>query len=100
VLKGVPFRNAHEKVGRIVRYCLDSKKPLTSLTLEEWQTHIPEVGEDLLPLLSPRRSVERRNTLGGTSPDQVKKQIEDISLRLMMFDREAQEFRDRIPEGY
>ena len=53
VFQGVPFRNAHEKVGRIVRYCLDSKRPLTSLTLEEWQSHIPEVREDLLPLLSP-----------------------------------------------
>ena len=100
VLQGVPFRNAHEKVGRIVRYCLDSKKPLTSLTLEEWQSHIPEVGEDLIPLLSPRRSMERRNTLGGTSPDQVKRQIEDLSLRLMMFDREANDFRERLPEGY
>ncbi|NLV81788.1 MAG: argininosuccinate lyase, partial [Synergistaceae bacterium] len=38
VLQGVPFRNAHEKVGHIVRYCLENKKPLTSLTLDEWQS--------------------------------------------------------------
>ncbi len=100
VLQGVPFRNAHEKVGRIVRYCIDNDKPLTSLTLQEWQDNIPEVKGDLIPLLSPKRSMERRDTLGGTSPAQVKMQIENISLRLMMFDKEAKEFRDRIPEGY
>ncbi len=100
VLQGVPFRKAHEKVGRIVRYCLDNKKPLTSLDLNEWQSQIPEVKEDLLPLLSPRKSMERRNTLGGTSPEQVKKQIEDLSLKLLMFEREANVFKERIPEGY
>ncbi|MGD9666530.1 MAG: argininosuccinate lyase [Synergistaceae bacterium] len=100
VLQGVPFRNAHEKVGRIVRYCIDNDRPLTSLTLQEWQDNIPEVNSDLIPLLSPKRSMERRNTLGGTSPAQVRMQKENISLRLMMFDKEAKEFKERIPEGY
>lgn len=100
VLQGVPFRNAHEKVGRIVRYCIDNDKPLTSLTLDEWQDNIPEVKGDLIPLLSPRRSMERRNTLGGTSPSQVRMQIENTSVRLKMFDKEAKEFRKSIPEGY
>lgn len=100
VLQGVPFRNAHEKVGRIVRYCLDNDKPLTSLTLAEWQENIPEVKNDLIPLLSPRRSMERRETLGGTSPSQVRMQIENISVRLVMFDKEAKEFREKIPDGY
>ena len=99
-LQGVPFRNAHEKVGRIVRYCIDNDKPLTSLTLDEWQENIPEVKGDLIPLLSPRRSMERRNTLGGTSPSQVRLQIENVSVKLMMFDKEAKGFRKRIPEGY
>ena len=100
VLQGVPFRNAHEKVGRIVRYCIDNDKPLTSLTLDEWQENIPEVNDDLIPLLSPRRSMERRNTLGGTSPSQVRLQVENVSVKLVMFDKEAKEFRKRIPEGY
>ena len=87
-------------MGRIVRYCIDNDKPLTSLTLQEWQESIPEVKGDLIPLLSPKRSMERRNTLGGTSPSQVRAQIENTSVRLMMFDKEAKEFRERIPEGY
>ncbi|MDD4160233.1 MAG: argininosuccinate lyase [Synergistaceae bacterium] len=100
VLQGVPFRNAHEKVGRIVRYCIDNNKPLTSLTLDEWQENIPEVKGDLIPLLSPRKSMERRNTLGGTSPSQVRMQIENVSVKLMMFNKEAKGFKERIPDGY
>ncbi len=100
VLQGLPFRNAHEKVGHIVRYCVENKKSLTSLTIEEWQTHIPEVKPDLLPLLSPRKSMERRNTLGGTAPSQVRIQIEDANIKLALFDEEASEFRESIPDGY
>ncbi|NLX85146.1 MAG: argininosuccinate lyase [Synergistaceae bacterium] len=98
VLQGVPFRNAHEKVGRIVKYCIENKKPLTSLSLEEWQNIIPEVKGDLLPLLSPRKSMERRNTLGGTSPEQVRAQIRNLSVRLIMFDQEAKGFMENMPE--
>lgn len=100
VLQGVPFRNAHEKVGHIVRYCIETKKPLTSLTIQEWQSKIPEVKEDLLPLLTPRRSMERRDTVGGTAPKQVRIQIEDAKVRLAIFDREAKEIKERLPEGY
>lgn len=100
VLQGVPFRNAHEKVGKIVRYCLENGKKLTSLTLDEWQSHIPEVKDDLIPLLSPKISVERRNTQGGTSPEQVRTQIRNVAMQLALFDREAEEFRRKIPEGY
>ena len=100
VLQGVPFRNAHEKVGRIVRFCVENKRPLTSLTLSEWREHIPEVNEDLLPLLSPRRSMERRDTLGGTSPNQVRRQIEDANVKLALYDEEANGFAEDIPEGY
>lgn len=100
VLQGVPFRTAHEKVGQIVRYCLDNEKPLTSLTLNEWQSKIPEVKEDLLSLLSPRKSMERRNTFGGTAPVQVRRQIEDAKIKLLLYNAEAKEFKKRIPDGY
>ena len=72
---GVPFRDAHEKVGRTVGWCQEKNRDLDTLTLEEWQTLIPEVKEDLLSLLTPLKAVEARNTEGGTSFDQVKKQI-------------------------
>ena len=100
VLCGVPFRNAHEKVGHVVRYCVDNNKPLTSLTLEEWQKYIPEVRPDLLPLLSPRKSMERRCTIGGTAPSQVRIQIEDARVKLAIFNTEAEGLKECIPEGY
>lgn len=100
VQKGVPFRNAHEKVGRVVRFCIDNNKPLTSLTLFEWQQNIPETEDDLLPLLCARRSVERRDTYGGTSPNQVRNQIENASLTLSQFFDKAAEFKENIPKDY
>ncbi|MCE5201507.1 MAG: argininosuccinate lyase [Synergistaceae bacterium] len=100
VLQGVPFRNAHEKVGHMVRYCVENKKPLTSLALDEWQMLIPEVKEDLLPLLSPRRSIERRDTIGGTAPTQVRTQIKDAIIKLALYEQEAKALKENIPEGY
>jgi argininosuccinate lyase len=49
VVRGVPFRLAHEKVGKLVHWCLESRRDLPSLSLAEWQSLIPEVEEDLLP---------------------------------------------------
>lgn len=100
VLRGVPFRSAHEKVGHVVRYCVENNKPLTALTIEEWQKYIPEVAPDLLPLLSPRKSMERRSTLGGTAPSQVRRQIEDARVKLILFNGEAEGLKESIPGGY
>jgi argininosuccinate lyase len=75
VKAGVPFREAHEKVGCTVGWCQEKNRDLDTLTLEEWQALIPEVGEDLPSLLTPAKAVEARNTEGGTGFDQVKKQI-------------------------
>ncbi len=77
VLKGVPFRQAHEKTGRLVKECLARKKSLQELTPEEWKELLPEVGDDLLPLLTLRSAVERRKTEGGTAFSRVTEQIRD-----------------------
>lgn len=100
VLKGTPFRNAHEKVGHIVRYCLENGKPLQSLTLEEFRAEMPEAGPDLLPLLSPEKAVERRNTAGGTAPGQVRAQIADASAALDKYRGLAKGYLDSLPDGY
>jgi argininosuccinate lyase len=78
VQKGIPFRRAHERVGRTVRYCVEGAIPLHRLTLPQWRELIPEVEEDLLPLLDPRVSVERRRTYGGTAFEEVLRQIGTI----------------------
>ena len=68
------------------------------LTLAEWQAVIPEVGEDLLPLLSPRRSMERRNTYGGAAPEQVRGQISRAKEKLAGFEREMKEYKEALPD--
>ena len=54
-----------------MRYCIERGSRLEDLTLEEWREQIPEVGADILELLSPEASVRRRNTYGGTGFEQV-----------------------------
>ncbi|MDR2528949.1 MAG: argininosuccinate lyase [Synergistaceae bacterium] len=83
VVKGVPFRDAHWKVGRLVKHCLENNKPLTELTLAEWQEHIPETQADILDILSLDESVARRKTYGGTAFEQVAFQIEEGKERLL-----------------
>jgi argininosuccinate lyase len=76
VTKGVPFRKAHEIVGQLVRHCIEEKKGLEDLTLDEMSPYSPFIGQDAMRSLGMRYSVERRASYGGTAPDQVEKQIE------------------------
>ena len=75
VMKGVPFREAHLKVGKLTGWCIENKISFAELTFEQWREHISEADEDILKSLSPRESVNRRNTYGGTGFKQVEKQI-------------------------
>ena len=82
VMKGVPFREAHMKVGRLVGWCISEGLRFEDLTIEQWKKHIPETDSAMLEILSPRESVRRRNTYGGTSFEQVKKQIDEAKSRI------------------
>lgn len=73
--KNIPFRKAHEIVGKLVQHCLKHNKTLEDLTLKEYQQHHKAFEKDLLPRLSLKKSVNDRNTYGGTAIKQVKKQI-------------------------
>ena len=82
VLKGVPFRDAHWKVGKLVKHCIDEGIRMEDLTLEAWRKHIPEAEADLLERLSLEASVGRRNTYGGTGFEQVALRIAEGNERL------------------
>jgi argininosuccinate lyase len=82
VVKGVPFRDAHWKVGKLVRYCVDNGKPLTALSSAEWREWMPEAGADVMDILSLNKSVARRQTYGGTAFAQVAHQIGEGRKRL------------------
>ena len=82
VVKGVPFRDAHWKVGKLVKYCINKGIRLEDLTIKEWQEHIPEADADVTKLLTLEASVGRRNTYGGTGFSQVSFQIKEGRVRL------------------
>ena len=73
--KGVPFRQAHGIVGRIVLHCVKSKKRLPELSLEEFQRFAPEFDRAIFRALDPETIVRRRDQVGGTAPRQVKAAI-------------------------
>lgn len=73
--KGIPFREAHEIVGKLVLHCIENNCYLLDLSLEELQQACPEIEEDVFTILSPREAVRRRNSYGGTGFDQVRIQL-------------------------
>ncbi|MGG1676364.1 argininosuccinate lyase [Neobacillus sp. NRS-1170] len=75
VRKGLPFRDAHEVIGKIVLYAIQSNKFLLDLSFDEYQKFSPLFGEDIYEVLAPEHVVAVRNSFGGTSPEQVKAQI-------------------------
>ena len=75
VEKQVPFRRAHEVVGAVVQWCVAEGRELHQLTLEEWRRFSPAFEADLLPRLTPEAAVARRTSYGGTSPENVERQL-------------------------
>jgi argininosuccinate lyase len=75
VRKGLPFRDAHEVIGKIVLYAIQSNKFLLDLSFEEYQDFSPLFEEDIYVVLAPEHVVGVRNSFGGTAPEQVEKQI-------------------------
>jgi argininosuccinate lyase len=77
VAKGVAFRDAHEIVGRAVRLAIDEDKELPQLSIEQYQSISDVIAEDVYPVLQTRGSAESKQVTGGTSPKQVRKQIQE-----------------------
>jgi argininosuccinate lyase len=80
--KGIPFREAHEIVGKLVLYCIQKNCYLLDLSLEEFQDACGEIDEDVFTVLSPCEAVKRRNSYGGTGFEQVRKQLEKAKNRI------------------
>ncbi len=80
--QGVPFRQAHEQVGKIVRACMDRKIGLEDLTPELLKKIAPKVPKEALKVLDPRASVNSRESEGGTGPKAVAKQLRQAAALL------------------
>lgn len=74
--KGLPFREAHEIVGKLVLDCTKKGIYLQDVTLADYQAITPLIQEDIYVTLQSKTAVERRNSLGGTGFAQVCWQIE------------------------
>jgi argininosuccinate lyase len=75
VRQNIPFRDAHEIVGKVVKYCEERKCELEDLALAEWQGLDARFGEGVLDCVRVENSVAARNSFGGTSPTQVRAQL-------------------------
>jgi len=76
VRRGIPFADAHEQVGKLVRHCVAEGKTFQDLSAEEAEQFVAGWDSDLHDVAtSVERSVDRRNVTGGTAPKQVARQI-------------------------
>ena len=73
---GVPFRDAHSIVGRLVLMCIDKNISLDELPLDEYRTVSPVFEEDIYEAISMKTCVERRNTTGAPGPKAMAEEIE------------------------
>jgi argininosuccinate lyase len=76
--KGLPFRQAHEVVGRIVRHCLDQQQNLDDLSLDELRTFSPLFDSDVYETIALEASVDRRQVRGGPARALVSERIKAI----------------------
>ncbi len=82
VRKAVPFRDAHEAVGRAVRSAMETGRDLSEMTLDELRAFSPAIESDVFGVLTLEGSVAARNHPGGTAPAQVRAAIARARERL------------------
>ncbi len=75
VKNGVPFRDAHGIIGRLVLYCIDNNKAIDELSIDEFKEISPVFNEDIYDAISLETCVGKRNTIGAPGPDAMKQVI-------------------------
>ena len=73
--KGVPFRDAHGIIGRIVLHCIDKECGISDLSLKELKGFAKEFDEDIYDAISLKTCVEKRLTTGAPGPKVMEKSI-------------------------
>lgn len=82
VTKDVPFRTAHEIVGKLVLWCIQNNKYLLDVPLSKYQEAHPLIEDDIFTFLTPANCVSRRISYGSTGQEAVKQQIKQIKAQL------------------
>lgn len=80
--RGVPFREAYNLVGQVVKTSLAQGKLLKDLTLDEWKALHPAFDSDIYEAITPRQVVAARNSYGGTGFAQVRQALQDARSRI------------------
>ena len=83
VRKGVPFREAHSIVGRLVRECSEQGKDLSTLTVGDLRSSSLHFGRDALNVLTPEGAINRKNQIGGTARKQVERRLKELEKQLL-----------------
>ena len=74
--RGVPFRDAHSIIGKLVLYCIDKNCSIDDMSIEELKEISPVFEEDIYEAISLKTCVEKRLTVGAPGPDAMRKVIE------------------------
>ncbi|HLY61147.1 MAG TPA: argininosuccinate lyase [Terriglobia bacterium] len=86
--RGIPFAQAHEQVGKLVRHCVDHQKTFEELSTEQARACVPSWDSRLNQVaISPKNAVKRKNVTGGTAPNQVGKQIRQARTTMVRLNR-------------
>jgi argininosuccinate lyase len=75
VRKGLPFRQAHEVVGKTVRYCVETGKDIPELSLEEFRKFSDLIDKDIYDYVTLEASVNARKATGGTAREAVEREL-------------------------
>jgi argininosuccinate lyase len=78
VRKGLPFRDAHEAVGKAVAYCVENEMDITELSLVEWQLFSGRIEDDIFGCITVEASVNARAVVGGTARTSVEYEIQRV----------------------
>ncbi len=82
VHRGIPFRTAHEIIGKAVRFGLESNRELNELTLDELQRLSPEFAPDFFDAITLRATLDCHDVLGGTATTRVHAALAEARTRL------------------
>jgi argininosuccinate lyase len=93
--KGLPFRQAHEVIGKIVLYCIQNNKYLLDLSMDEFTQFSNLFDENIYNVLQPEQVVNARNVYGGTAANQVTEAIARAEAVLHETEQWVQEYLER-----
>jgi argininosuccinate lyase len=76
--RGVPFRQAHEITGRLVRAALDQGREFTDFSIDELRTFSERIEKGLLARLTITAAIDRKSQIGGTARTSVERRIKEL----------------------